>query len=110
MYYILHKDATDNDILRLLDICLRRNDFEFDYQYFLQRFGVPMGRKIAPSYANIYLAEFETDFCPICSLLPLDYKRFLDDIFLLWLYSLCDWDVFLAKLNNHHHSIKFVYW
>lgn len=40
-----------------------------------------MGKKFAPAYVNIYMAEWEETFFPKCKRLPVQYWRFLDDIF-----------------------------
>jgi len=45
----------DLHIIQLLEITLNNNDFEFNGDYFLQICGIAMGRKYAPSVANIYL-------------------------------------------------------
>uniref|UniRef100_A0A672MJB1 Reverse transcriptase domain-containing protein n=1 Tax=Sinocyclocheilus grahami TaxID=75366 RepID=A0A672MJB1_SINGR len=49
----------DEYILKLLEINLTKNDFEFNSKYFLQTKGTAMGKKFAPSYANIFMACWE---------------------------------------------------
>jgi len=48
---------SDEAILQLLSLTLYNNDFEFNSQFYLQLCGVAMGRKYAPSTANIYLKK-----------------------------------------------------
>ena len=43
----------DEHILELLELSLKNNDFEFNNELFLQVSGTAMGKKFAPSYANI---------------------------------------------------------
>lgn len=47
----------DLEILQLLYINLKRNDFEFNNQFYLQTKGTAMGKKFAPAYANIFMAD-----------------------------------------------------
>ncbi|KAL0149653.1 hypothetical protein M9458_055041, partial [Cirrhinus mrigala] len=49
----------DDFILKLLEINLTKNDFEFDSKFYLQIKGTAMGKRFAPSYANIYMAHWE---------------------------------------------------
>ncbi|GAA6078834.1 uncharacterized protein LOC109201125 isoform X1 [Tachysurus ichikawai] len=52
-----------------------KNDFEFNSQFFLQIKGTPMGKKITPAYANIYMAHWEQTAFEKCSILPTHYFR-----------------------------------
>jgi len=49
----------DEAILALLELGLTCNDFQFDYKIYLQSHGTAMGKRFAPSYANIYMAAWE---------------------------------------------------
>ena len=99
-------------IVRLLEVVLKHNIFEFNSELFLQLIGTAMGSRPAPSYANIFMAnkidpeiirlanESESD--------PIDlYKRFLDDIFMVYTGSIESLHMFLSEINNLHPSIKF---
>ena len=96
----------DAALLKLLEISLSRNDFEFYGKHYLQIHGTAMGKKFAPAYANIYMAEWERTVFPKCSKWPLLYKRYLDDIFGVWPYSKEDFLIFIDTLNTHHDTIK----
>ena len=95
----------DQDI-RLLDISLSKNDFEFDNQYYLQVKGTAMGKLFAPAYANIYMATWESTILPKCSKSPIHYYRFLDDIWGIWTHGEEEFQRFIQTLNSHHPSIK----
>lgn len=41
-------------ILKLLEISLRKNDFEFEEQYYLKVKGTAMGNRFAAAYNSIY--------------------------------------------------------
>lgn len=99
----------DKYLLELLELNLNCNDFVFDNQWYLQVSGTAMGKKFAPSYANIDMAIFEEEVLDISPKKPLVYFRYLDDIFLIWQHSLDDFKQFFDTLNNHRESIKFQY-
>ena len=93
-------------ILELLELSLTRNDFEFEGEFYLQIKGTAMGKRFAPAYANIYMAQWEETVFPKCEKVPLSYFRFLDDIWGVWDRSRQEFDAFLGVLNTHHASIK----
>jgi len=74
----------DTEILRLLEITLKRNDFQFAGRIFLQLCGTTMGKDYAPSLANIFLQKFDRHAMQDFHRKPELYSRFLDDIFLIW--------------------------
>lgn len=96
----------EKELLELLNINLTRNDFEFNNKYFLQIRGTAMGKKFAPAYANIFMAEWEQTALQASSKKPLYYYRYLDDIWGVWDHPREDFDVFLNILNNHNTYIK----
>lgn len=101
------KNPKFHAIMKLLEVSLKRNDFEFDGKHFLQISGTSMGKKWAPHYADIYMAKFEKDVLAKCPLKPHFWRRFLDDIFLIWTHGIDAFYEFLAILNSHQPPIKF---
>ena len=95
----------DKEILELSNINLKNNDFEFNSQWYLQAWGTSMGKKFAPNYANLFLAEWEEKALEKCVLKPSVYWRFLDDIFMIWEHSKENFYKFVKILNTHHPSI-----
>ena len=100
------KDRPDDFILELLEVSLKRNDFTFDNQVYLQTKGVAMGKKFAPALANIFMAAWEQQALQSANLRPSLYLRFLDDIFGIWPHSLQEFEVFTTHLNSIDPSIK----
>ncbi|MGL5567368.1 MAG: hypothetical protein ACRDC4_16715, partial [Plesiomonas sp.] len=96
----------DAAILKLLQLSLENNDFEFAGRYFLQIKGTAMWKKFAPSYANIYMAQWEETVFVKCPLKSFSYFRYLDDIWGIWDHGKGEFDKFVQILNNHHQSIK----
>lgn len=96
----------DEELLQLLDINLRRNDFVFNGKNYLQIKGTAMGKTFAPSYANIFMAKWEEEVLKKCTHKPTFYCRYLDDIFGIWEESKEEFDNFLSILNSHDASIQ----
>ena len=80
-------DRPDQEVLELLKICLENNDFIFNNEWYLQTYGTAMGRKFAPNYANLFMAQWEKEALAKCTLKPDCFFRFLDDIFAVWPHS-----------------------
>lgn len=96
----------DEELLKLLEINLTRNDFVFDGQFYLQIKGTAMGKKFAPAYANIFMASWEGEALAKCEKQPAYYFRYLDDIWGIWTGSEAEFDQFVKTLNSHNQSIK----
>ena len=94
------------EILRLLQTSLKNNDFTFNNEWFLQVGVTAMGKKFAPNYANLFMAQWEKEALAKCTKQPLCYFRFLDDIFIIWPHSKQDFEDFLNILTSHHTNIK----
>ena len=84
----LENSTNNNSIIQLLKLVLTCNNFEFDNNHFLQVGGNALGRKLAPSYANVFMGDFEGRHVYNNYPKPLIWKRFTDDIFLVWLLML----------------------
>ena len=67
-----------------------------------------MGTKCAVIYANLFMNHFEETY--IYDLIKYKcnfYKRFIDDIFLIWNGTLDELKAFIEQLNKLHSTIKF---
>ena len=109
------KKVPTDFIIKLLEIILKYNIFEFNEEMFIQMIGTAMGAVPAVSYANITMAKvidpklleaaenFKTnDVFPIIFM-----KRFLDDIKMVWRGSVEKLHAFLDAINQIHPSLKF---
>ena len=96
----------DEQILTLLELTLKRNDFEFAGRIFLQICGTAMGKDYAPSLANIFLIYFDTLARTGFRISPELYFRFLDDIHFIWTGSRADLAEYEAFLNTLMPGIK----
>ena len=66
-----------------------------------------MGTKMAVAFANIFMSAVETEILNLSNTKPLEWKRYIDDIFSLWRTERKEIDEFIALANRHHPSIKF---
>lgn len=91
----------DSGLLKLLEISLKNNDFNFNGEYFLQILGTAMGKRFAPGLANLYLLEFDEKARNGFPIKPILFIRYLDDIFFLWpgsVESLKEYETYLNSL------------
>ena len=62
---------------------------------------------MAVAFANIFMSAVETEILNLSKTKPLEWKRYIDDIFSLWRTERKEIDEFIALANRHHPSIKF---
>ena len=82
--------------------------FLFDQKYYSQIDGVAMGSPLGPTLANIFLCYHETTWIKNCpkSFKPVYYKRYVDDIFVLFKKPE-QVSRFVKYMNKRHKNIKF---
>ena len=82
-------DLTLSDLKQFFDFIPKCNYFRFDNKYYLQILGTAMGTSFAPNYSNIFLGHFEHEVLLNTphNLTPIFWKRFIDDIFLIWIHG-----------------------
>ena len=68
-----------------------------------------MGTRVAPSYANIFMGEFENKYIYTYPKQPLFWLRYIDDIFMIWDDDIQGLEKFIDHINTCHHSIKFTH-
>lgn len=95
-------------ICDLLDLQLHHNTFVFEDKEYQQNHGVAMGKSWAPAYANIYMAEWETRLWSTTPshLLPIFWKRYIDDILGAFQGTPQQWAQFLSLANGLDPNIK----
>ena len=91
----------------MLGLILTENSFEFNKINYLQTHGVAMGTKTAVSFANIFMAEIETNLIQQNNTKPRVWKRYIDDVFSLWDYNRNEVERFIEEANTFHPTIKF---
>ena len=70
----------------MLSLTTKENVILFDGKYYSQIDGVAMGSPLGPTFANIFLCHHETTWLKNCpkAFKPVYYKRYVDDIFVLF--------------------------
>jgi len=94
----------------LLDLAVKESFFKFDNLYYRQKDGVAMGSPLGPTLANAFLCHFEKNWLENCPLefRPKFYKRYVDDIFVLF-SSQDEVKKCVNYMNDLHPNIKFTY-
>ena len=98
-----------NTMADLLGIVLKQNYFQFTDRMYHQVQGMAMGTKMAPSYANIFMAELEEKLLANYPIDPLLWKRYIDDILCIWPGPPSELNQFTQYLNQSHPTIKFTH-
>ena len=103
----LHPDIPTSFLMILINFVLTHNNFVFNKENYIQLNGTAMGTKMGPGYACLFMGKFELDFLGDLSFSPIFWKRFIDDIFLIWTHGEEKFNLFLEKINSVHPNIKF---
>ena len=99
--------TSSEDICQLIKFILKNNVFSFNDECFLQACGTAMGTRMAPCYANIFMAELEENVLSGYQYKPLAYYRYIDDIFIIWSQGLDILHDFINSINYQHSNIIF---
>ena len=93
---------------KFLRLATKESFFIFDKTFYKQKDGVAMGYSLGPTLANSFLCYREKrwlDKCPE-EFKPVFYKRYVDDIFVLFRKEE-HLKLFLNYFNSCHENIKF---
>ena len=56
---------SNGNVVRMLELVLKCNNFMFNNDHYLQINGTAMGTQVAPTYANLFMDSLEEKFiCP----------------------------------------------
>lgn len=89
-------------VFSLLDFAMGRNYFWFGWSYYLQDRGLAMGAKFALSMAYLFMAKWEENAVyarPRPELIL--WKRYIDDVLLIWDGEQCMLDEFMARIPSN---------
>ena len=114
-HFLADRDVCDDKlpptdlIIEATNHVLSNNIFTFENKCYKQVHGTAMGTPMAPAVANLFMGWLEArllDDSPV----PIHkdfWKRYIDDIFLLWQGKADDLNTFVNYMNNVHPTIKF---
>jgi hypothetical protein len=98
-------------LIILLTLVLKLNIFTFNTNLFIQKMGVAMGTRCAPTVANIFMGTLEKlILCHapgLTNIYKKFWRRFIDDIFLIWTGTEKELEDFIIYINSIHTTIKF---
>ena len=94
--------------MKLLESATSESSFVFDFLLCKQIDGVAMGSPLGPSLANVFLCHYEKEWLDNCPshFKIMVYKRYVDDIFVLF-SSNEHLQSFVDYMNKQHRYIKF---
>ena len=95
-------------IKELLKLATKQSFFMFNNNFYIQKDGVAMGNPLGPTLANAFLSFHEQNWLNKCpkQFRPIFYKRYVDDIFVLF-ENLDQAEKFKTYLNNRHKNMSF---
>ena len=68
-----------------------------------------MGPKMAPAYANLFMGSLEPTLTNLGHPYIMMWKRYNDDIFIIWTGTTTQLQTFMSKINIVHRTIKFIH-
>ena len=83
-FYYRNIPILTNSLKEMLQLILGENSFSFNGRNYLQTHGTAMGTKMAVAFANIFMSEVQTEILKASDIKPLQWKRYIDDVFSLW--------------------------
>ena len=93
-------------IIKLTEMILINNYVGFNNEIYLQMHGIPMGTPCAPQLANLYLDMLEKKLPIDLIRLNLLWKRYIDDIIVIWSGDLETFSKFQTFYSNLAPTIK----
>ena len=102
-------EGMDKDQLRtLLSLATKESLILFNGSYYKQIDGVAMGSPLGPTFANIFLCYYEENWLSRCpaDFRPSFYRRYVDDIFLLFSHQ-DHLARFKDYMNSCHQNMRF---
>ena len=102
------KGISKNDFRDLLNLVTKESLFTFNNKFYIQVDGVCMGSPVGPILARIFVSHHEENWlnkCPI-KFKPSFYRRYVDDIFVLF-ESSASVNSFLEHVSSKHQKISF---
>ena len=94
-----------DDIILLLEFCLKNTNFSFQGQFFEQVEGAAMGSPVSPIVANLYMEYLEQKALSTASQPPRFWCRYVDDTFVI--HKEANKQGFLQHINSVDPAIKF---
>ena len=108
-----HRDSINlfglcwTDVEPLLAHCLTNSYLRFGQSFYKQNLGLPMGSRIAPSVAIIFMGALEDVLFSSDRAQPDMYMRYIEDCLCVWQHGADALTEHLDYVNSVHPTIKF---
>ena len=90
-------------LIKLLKLVMECNIFKFNNEFWIQLIGTCMGTRVAPTYANVFMGKLEKEMLSKCpehlKKFIHTWRRFIDDILVIWTGSDETFNEFFNFLN-----------
>ena len=104
-----YEEIPTKNLLKMAEIVLKDNWFEFGSSVFQQISGTAIGTKFVQKYACIFIDQHKTKFLETQILKPLVWFRYIADIFFTWTHGEEKLNGFMEEFNSFCDGIKFTY-
>lgn len=94
----------NTDLIPLFDFICKTSVTSYNGNIFIQKTGITMGTNAAVSLANIYLGTLLDPYFKNNPNVTL-YRRYIDDLFIIWNGSTLDLNEFKTTLNSIHPKL-----
>ena len=98
---------SNKTLMKFLEAVLKKNNFTFNGNHYLQISGTAIGTMVAPSFGNRFLNDFEELYVYTYKKQPLVWWRYIDDVFMVWTHTVDELNEFVEHLNTRLPTIKF---
>lgn len=97
-----------HEINTLLNTCIEQNYFRFNNNFYSQSSGLAMGSPISPILAEFFMDYMEESIEKLKSFKNVFfYRRYVDDILIIWTGTNRQLHMFLEEINKINKSIQF---
>ena len=104
-----YEDIPTKNFLKMAEILLKNNWFEFNSSVFQQNLGTAIVTKFVQTYACIFMDQYKTKFLETQILKPLVWFRYIDDIFFIWTHGGEKLKNLMEDFNSFCDDSKFTY-
>ena len=101
------KYVSTDTIIDLAEVVLKNNIFPFGKKTLKQKRGAAIGKKFAPPYNILFMAELEEEIIKESEYKPYLWWRYIGDTFFLWEHGENKLKLNSDKINEVHLTIKF---
>ena len=95
--------------LKGTEFVIKNNVFKFNGTVKEQISGTAIQTKCVPSYSWIFTSEFETSFIESQQSKPLEWSRYIDNIFFILTHGENKIKIFLERLNSFYPTLRFIH-